>query len=213
MTDIGRKIYYELSAGNVILDTGERTGDVTNTTEAQDFQLYTALQKYQQSAVGVLKLSYGQDSANFGKYPYSVDITQTPPVIKWDTSATDLADAQTQKKAQLDAMYQQTLASGFTSSANGTNAIYPYRPVPDQLNYNKIATNILLGKQTYPFNVTDVNGKPQAFTTQVQFEHLATDAGTFDWAQANQLTKLNGQVDLATTVADVNAIQWTPATY
>lgn len=97
LTQIGRTIYYELSTGNVILDTGERQGAVVETTETQDFALYTALQPYQQSAVGVLQLAYGEDATYFQQgYSYSVDITQTSAVIKWGSAPTvSLAQAQT----------------------------------------------------------------------------------------------------------------------
>lgn len=215
MNQIGRKIYYELATGNVILETGERQGDVVETTEAQDWELYAALQPYQQSAVGVLQLDYGEDATYFQQnYSYSVDITQNPPVIKWGSPSTaTLAQAQANQKQILEQGYQQTLAEGFISSATGTSATYPYRPVPDQLNYNKIATNILLGKQTYPFTLTDVTGNPQAISSQAQYEQFAADAGNFDWAQTNQLETLNQQVDASTTVDASNAIQWSAAEY
>lgn len=213
--DLGRKIYYELATGNVILDTGERQGDVVETTESQDWTLYTALQPYQQSAVGVLQLNYGEDATYFQQnYSYSVDITQNPPVIKWGSPSTaTLTQAQAMQKQLLEQGYQQTLADGFISSANGTSATYPYRPVPDQLNYNKIATNILLGKQTYPFTLSDVSGNPQVISSQAEYEQFAADAGNFDWAQTNQLESLSQQVDATTSVAESNDIQWTAATY
>lgn len=212
---IGRNIYYELSTGNVIVDTGERSGDVVATTEAQDFQLYAALQPYQQSAVGVLQLDYGEDDNYFQQgYSYSVDITQNPPVINWGSVPTaSLAQVQAAQKQIIEQGYEATLAAGFQSSANGAATTYTYRPVPDQLNYNKIATNILLGKQAYPFTLTDAGGTSQSFTTQAEFEQLATDAGAFDWAQSNQLMTMNQQIDAATTVDAVNAIQWSAGTY
>jgi hypothetical protein len=72
---IGRKIYYEKATGNVILETGERMGDVVETTTEQDFAMYTALQQYVPGQVGVVRLEYGQDSEKFGMYHYSVDTT------------------------------------------------------------------------------------------------------------------------------------------
>ena len=70
---IGRKIYYEKLTGNIVLETGERMGDVIETTAEQDFELYTALQQYVSEQVGVIQLAYGQDSNKFGLYNYSID--------------------------------------------------------------------------------------------------------------------------------------------
>ena len=73
--DIGRKIYFELSTGNVLQDCGERSGCVIATTQDQDFTAYTALKPYQQSAVDVISLAYGQDADKFSKYKYHIDPT------------------------------------------------------------------------------------------------------------------------------------------
>jgi len=41
---IGRKIYYELATGDVILEISEKHGiNATNTTKEQDFQMYDVL--------------------------------------------------------------------------------------------------------------------------------------------------------------------------
>jgi len=216
---IGRKIYYELSTGNVITDTGERQGDVVETTEAQDFALYSTLQPYQQSAVGVLQLTFGQDAQNFGAYPYHVDITQIPPVVAWDTAnriGATLADVQTSKVAQLRDMFTQTLVGGFVSSADGTSRTYGYTPTnydhSDQSNMNKIATQSALGITVWPVEYADIHGSPVPLT-QVQFTQLVSDAGKFEMAQTTQLRSLIGQAMSATTTNAVNAIQWTVASY
>ncbi|MHA7963519.1 hypothetical protein ACX93W_05180 [Paenibacillus sp. CAU 1782] len=62
---IGRKIYYELITGNVILDTGERSGDVVETTSEQDFASYAALAVRVPESVGMLQLEYGQYAEDF----------------------------------------------------------------------------------------------------------------------------------------------------
>lgn len=76
--DIGRKIYFEKSTGNVLQDCGERSGSVIATTQDQDFQAYTALQPYQQNAVGVIQCDYGYNADNFSKYPFHIDVTKDP---------------------------------------------------------------------------------------------------------------------------------------
>ncbi|MWC26622.1 hypothetical protein [Paenibacillus sp. MMS18-CY102] len=64
---IGRKIYYELATGNVIVDTGERSGSVVTTTQEQDFEMYAALAERVPDTVGVLELEYGQYGQDFAE--------------------------------------------------------------------------------------------------------------------------------------------------
>lgn len=212
MADIGRSIYYELTTGNVILDTGERTGDVTATTEAQDFALYAALKPYQQSAVGVLQLTYGQDAANFGKYPYHIDTATNPASIVWDTTATDLADAQTQKITQLRDMYSQTLAAGFNVTIGSTQYTFGWAS-DDVTNMTATQQAVTQGFLTFPIQYADVHGAPVSIADQTTLDTIESTATKFMTAQHQQVLTLIGQAQSATAVDSVNAIQWTPATY
>lgn len=72
---IGRKIYYDKTTGNVIQDIGETQGSVTETTIDQDFQSYASLNERVKDTVGVIQLSYGQYADKFGVYYYSIDTT------------------------------------------------------------------------------------------------------------------------------------------
>ena len=62
---IGRKVYYELSSGNIILDTGERSGAVVETTREQDFETYLELAGRIADTVGMVKFEYGAYSEDF----------------------------------------------------------------------------------------------------------------------------------------------------
>jgi hypothetical protein len=86
MLQVGRKIYYELNTGNVIMIRESRSGSVTETTKEQDFTNYVALQPYQLSAVGEIQVGYGsQDEQNLSKYYCHIDITDpNNPFIVWD---------------------------------------------------------------------------------------------------------------------------------
>lgn len=64
---VGRKIYYEIATGNIILDTGERQGAVTPTTIEQDIQTYTALSERNREAFDVVELEYGQYAQDFAE--------------------------------------------------------------------------------------------------------------------------------------------------
>jgi hypothetical protein len=63
--NVGRKIYYEKSTGNVLVDTGERSGSVIETTTVLDFESYVTLQERVPETVGIIQLDYGQFSQDF----------------------------------------------------------------------------------------------------------------------------------------------------
>lgn len=64
---VGRKIYYDKVTGNVIIDTGEMSGSVTETTIDQDFETYQALKERVRDTVGVIQLEYGQYAQDFAQ--------------------------------------------------------------------------------------------------------------------------------------------------
>ncbi|MED4299739.1 hypothetical protein P9204_04405 [Geobacillus stearothermophilus] len=67
MNKIGRKIYYDKTTGNVIVDTGEKMGTVVETTVDQDFETYQVLKERVRDTVGVIQLEYGQYAADFAQ--------------------------------------------------------------------------------------------------------------------------------------------------
>jgi hypothetical protein len=56
---IGAKIYYDLESGEVLVNTGERSGDVIETTREQDFRIYMELANINPKLVGMIQLNYG----------------------------------------------------------------------------------------------------------------------------------------------------------
>ena len=67
LNQIGRKIYYDKTTGNVIVDTGEMMGAVVETTIDQDFETYQALNERVRDTVGVIQLEYGQYAQDFAQ--------------------------------------------------------------------------------------------------------------------------------------------------
>jgi hypothetical protein len=61
---IGRKVYYELQTGDVVLITPEKFSG-TPTTKEQDFAMYEALSIRNPETVGAIQLEYGQHSSDF----------------------------------------------------------------------------------------------------------------------------------------------------
>jgi hypothetical protein len=73
---IGRKIYYDLATGNIILDTGERQGSVVETTIEQDIATFTALSERNRETFDVIELPFGayqQDFAQCNGYRVNVE--------------------------------------------------------------------------------------------------------------------------------------------
>jgi hypothetical protein len=82
---IGRRIYYDKMTGNVIVDTGERSGCVVETTVEQDFQTYTALVERVPETVDWIQLEYGQFAQDFAACNrFCVDISGGEPTLVVD---------------------------------------------------------------------------------------------------------------------------------
>jgi len=79
---IGRRIYFDTTTGNIIQDTGERYGDVIETTQEQDFAAYVSLAERVPETVGMLQLEYGQYKQDFIECSgYRVDVSGDEPKL------------------------------------------------------------------------------------------------------------------------------------
>lgn len=88
LNEIGTKIYYLESNGNIILQTGDCRGYVKETTVEEDFFNYAKLKEYNKEQVGVIQLKYGELDKllkeNKSNY-YTVDVSKEPHklIFKW----------------------------------------------------------------------------------------------------------------------------------
>lgn len=62
---VGKRIYYDLITGLVLVDTGERQGAVKQTTVEQDIEVYKSLSERNRNTFGYLEFDYGQHRQNF----------------------------------------------------------------------------------------------------------------------------------------------------
>lgn len=88
MLKLGTKIYYLISNGNVILDTGDMMGCVVETSFDEDYNNYTDLSKYTKDSIGCLKLEYGELGkllADHKANSFKVDVSSSPHklVFEW----------------------------------------------------------------------------------------------------------------------------------
>ena len=63
--EIGRKIYFDIATGNVLVSIGEMSGYIRETTLQEDFATYKALTERVLETVGVVKLEYGKYAQDF----------------------------------------------------------------------------------------------------------------------------------------------------
>lgn len=74
---LGRKIYYNKTNGDVIWDRGELQGDVRETTFEEDKQIMPILKEIEPTQLGIKQLEYGEFANNFKSFKgYKVN-TQT----------------------------------------------------------------------------------------------------------------------------------------
>ena len=64
---IGRRIYYDTTTGNVLVDTGEREGFVVPTAPEQDIAAYSALSERNSDSFAYINLAYGQYAQDFAE--------------------------------------------------------------------------------------------------------------------------------------------------
>ncbi|MCI3922483.1 hypothetical protein MO973_19820 [Paenibacillus sp. TRM 82003] len=82
--NIGRRIYFDLATGNVIVDAGERSGHVAPTTIEQDIESYAALAERVRETIGVLELDFGQYAEDFAtSNGVKVNISGEAPVLEF----------------------------------------------------------------------------------------------------------------------------------
>lgn len=73
---IGRRIFYDKTSGDVIIDTSERQGSVVSTTIDYDISIYTALSERNRNTFDVIELDYGKYAQDFMECNgYRVDVT------------------------------------------------------------------------------------------------------------------------------------------
>ncbi len=73
---IGRKLYYGISTGDIILEIDEKHHEnAVNTTKEQDFQMYSVLSSLNPDSVELKQLNYGELRNDFRKAKsYKVDL-------------------------------------------------------------------------------------------------------------------------------------------
>jgi hypothetical protein len=100
MAQIGRRIYWDKFTGSILVDTGEKIGNIRDTTEEEDFQIYTILQERDRETIGIMQLEFLQFKEEFDScISYTINPTTeqivfeyTPTVIEYKTEVQQIKD-------------------------------------------------------------------------------------------------------------------------
>lgn len=65
MNKIGRRIYFDIATGNIILDKGEMQGSIIVTTIEQDITSFAALSERNRTTFDVIELPFGAYAQDF----------------------------------------------------------------------------------------------------------------------------------------------------
>lgn len=130
MKEIGRKIFYDKSTGNLIVDTGERQGAVIPTSVEQDIETYKELLERNRDTFDVLELPYGaytQDFAEASGYrvnPETKTLEFTYPDPNTPEAPPVFTKPLTEQVAELEVQNMELmLAVAELSNANETDKI------------------------------------------------------------------------------------------
>lgn len=121
--NIGARVYYEKSTGNVIQLISERSGDVIETTIEQDFESYVNLAERIPDTIGCIQLEFGQHKDKFdARYNYRVELT-TGELLFSSPSVSSILE---KKLSELDVACTTTILAGFKSSVLGEKHDYDF---------------------------------------------------------------------------------------
>jgi hypothetical protein len=201
---IGRKIYYDKITGNILVDTGERQGNVVETTVEQDFQTYLVLSERVPETVGVIQLSYGQFANEFAQYQLRID-PATNNLLWTPHSNGTLEDAKKQKVKQLNEFCNAAILAGFTSNALGTDNTYDF-DYDAQINLGGMLNAITAGLVTGNI-VWKASGNPQPHTFE-QFKVVFSAGLEHKNAMIGRFWLLKSAVLAAESEEEIDAIVW-----
>ncbi|WP_135553242.1 hypothetical protein [Paenibacillus cymbidii] len=131
---IGRKLYYDLATGNIIVNTGERLGSVIETTQEQDFAAYAALAERVPETVGMLQLDYGEYAQDFLECNgYKIDVTGDTPSLVFSYPDPDDPEEPLVYRKPLSVEVAELRAENASLRADGIDMMLALTEVYEQL--------------------------------------------------------------------------------
>lgn len=215
---IGRKIYYDKSTGNVLVNTGEMQGSVKETTIDEDFQSYIDLQNRVKDSVGVIQLDYGQLIDKFSTCTgCSIDITKDPIdasaiIFSFTTPEASLEQVKQAKIQELERDCTKIKDGGFKSSCLGTEKTFDSSPENRNLIIGlAMKASLVANGATLADNNIDWKAKDEAVCyawTPQQMITLGVDMSTFLTNTIKHKEQLQAYVDTLTIIEEVQVVTW-----
>ncbi|WP_150273212.1 hypothetical protein [Paenibacillus tepidiphilus] len=112
--EIGMKIYYEKDTGKVILNTGEKSGNVAPTTREEDFSYFKVLAERVPDTVGLIELEYRQYAQDF--------LNATSYRVNTETGELEFCYEPFPSSEQGEQAYQKSLSEQFAVLEQRTEA-------------------------------------------------------------------------------------------
>jgi hypothetical protein len=189
--------------GNVIVDTGERSGSVIPTTAIQDFEIYAVLSERNPLTIGVIQLEYGDLKQDFAEcVSYRVNIATGKLEFNFTTP---LSTYKEQKIAELNRRCNESILAGFTSNALGIDSFYSF-DYDAQLNFSGMLNAITAELVPEPV-VWKASNVPQNHTF-TQFKTVFLHGLAHKNNMISKYWTLKNQVDLAGSNEEVALISW-----
>ena len=127
--NIGKRVYYDNTNGEIILNTGERSGSVVQTTVDDDIRVYKVLSERNRDTFDFLEFEYGahREQESIGGYIVSVELEtkslifeystpdEQPPVVTTENpfdSIRELKEENTTIKASMAELAELVLSGG-----------------------------------------------------------------------------------------------------
>lgn len=125
--EIGKRIYYEKSTGNVILDKGEMQGSVIETTQPEDFAIFPGLLGKDPSSIDFLQLSYGERADEFDNMGSMRVDPQTRELIIYPRLTISTDKTQIQANGTDTAIITSDQAENFSVDGGQEYAVNPFQ--------------------------------------------------------------------------------------
>ncbi|EPZ47619.1 hypothetical protein [Alicyclobacillus acidoterrestris] len=205
-------IYYTSSSGTIIGGTsGSDLTGITHLPSGADYAIYIDDAAVSAANPNNLPGTYTITNIVAGQ-KYTVPTATGTLTFTPLSEAEQLALAQTAQSSLITQGYNDTLAQGFVSFADGTSRTYPADS--DTIDELLMLRSVILANQFPPDGVPvlDAAGTHMTFN-QTQADQLITDAQNFVLGNRNQKLALLNQIAQAQSPSDVQAIVWTPTAY
>ena len=83
--NVGKRLFYDTSTGSIIVNTGERSGDVIATTPQDDIRVYKELADRVEDTYSWMDFTYGahKEEESLGGVIVRIDLETKKPVFKY----------------------------------------------------------------------------------------------------------------------------------